>query len=373
MHDVAVIGAGLVGLATGRELLLRNPRLRVVLIEKEAAIGAHQSSHNSGVIHSGVSYTPGSLKARLCRDGAAALRSYCNERTIPYRVVGKLVVAADEPERTVLRELARRADANLISGVALLDAAEIREREPACIGIAALYTPQTAIVNYADVAGALAVDLREAGAEIRTGNAVTGLARATGGMLVRIRGGGAIEARCVVACAGLQADRVARMGGAGRAHRIVPFRGDYLLLSPERRGLANACLYPVPVPGSPFLGAHVTPRIDGGLLLGPNAVRAAHREAYRSSARSAREIVKAVRRYVPSLRAEDTLPGPCGIRAQAVDEDGRFVDDFLFAGDDRALHVLNAPSPAATACLAIARYIADEAKRRFALAPGSQA
>jgi L-2-hydroxyglutarate oxidase len=402
VYDVAVIGGGILGVATARELLLRNPSLKLVLLEKEPHIASHQSSHNSGVIHSGIYYKPGSLKAQFCIEGGQLLRAYCEGRNIAYRDVGKLIVAVERQELSALEELYRRGQANGIKGLRMLDAAEIHEVEPHCAGIRAIHVPETGIVDYAQVTQHLADDVRASGGEILMSHAVTAIRQNSSEVVLRCRNGADVEANRVVVCAGLYADRIARLTGDDPDPRIVPFRGDYLLLKPEKRSLVRGCIYPVPNSRLPFLGVHFTPRISGDLWLGPNAVVAFAREGYRFSALSPRDLmetltypgfitlaakhlrtgigemyrdlahnayVNALRRYVPELDVAHTLPGSSGVRAQAMRRDGSLVDDFVFSGTERVLHVRNAPSPAATASLAIARRIVNRhgAGRRLSL------
>ena len=399
IYDVAIVGGGIVGLAAGRELLLRHPHLKLVVLEKEPAVSQHQTGHNSGVIHSGIYYTPGSLKAKLCTEGRRALWTYCDAKHIEYRQVGKLIVATEESELGRLQALWERGQANGIEGIEMLDAAQIQEREPHCRGIKAIFSPVTGIVDYGVVARAYADDIREAGGDILTGRKVTEFSRANG--ITRVTGtSGTIEARSVITCGGLQSDRLAKMTGGQSDPKIVPFRGDYLILKPEKRYLVKGNIYPVPDPAFPFLGVHFTPRMNGDIWLGPNAVLAFSREGYsfttinladlaesltysgfiklagkymsigmgemyRDLVRSA--YVKALQRYIPELKAEDTLPGPSGVRAQAMNADGSMVDDFVFEGSEGVVHVRNAPSPAATSSLAIGSYIADDADSRFGL------
>lgn len=397
--DVAIAGGGIVGLATARTLLSRYPRLKLIILEKEAMVAQHQTGHNSGVIHSGIYYAPGSLKARLCVEGRRAMYAYCDERRIPYRRVGKLIVATGEHELPRLQTLWERGQANGIEGLEMLDADGIREREPHARGIRAIYSPVTGIVDYTAVAQAIAQDVLALGGEIACGREVLDIRQASD-TSVLATAAGEIEARWVITCGGLHADRLARMTGGAGSPKIVPFRGDYLILKPEKRSLVRGNIYPVPDPAFPFLGVHFTPRMNGDVWLGPNAVLAFAREGYRFSTVRARDLlesltysgflrlatkyfavgaaemyrdvvrgayVKALQRYIPELTANDTLPGPSGVRAQAMNADGSMVDDFVFEGSERVLHVRNAPSPAATSSLAIARYIADDAERRFGL------
>ncbi|RDI75404.1 putative dehydrogenase [Gaiella occulta] len=397
--DVAVIGAGIVGLSTARLLALRHPRLRIVVLDKEQAIARHQTGRNSGVIHSGIYYAPGSLKAELCVRGAAALSAYCDEKGIPTLRCGKVVVARLPQELPRLEELHRRGVANGVAGLELIGRERLRELEPHVAGVRALHVPGTGVVDYGRVASAYAEDFAAAGGEVLLGREVTGIRRVRGRVLLET-GAGSVEARHVVACAGVYADRVARLGGGDPEPRIVPFRGDYYALKPERRHLVNALVYPVPDPGFPFLGIHTTLRVDGSVLLGPNAVLAFAREGYgrfdvslgdlaetlrapgfRRIARrywrtglgetvrdySKRLFVASARRLIPELEPSDVVPGPAGIRAQALAADGTLVDDFVLEHRDGAIHVRNAPSPGATSSLAIAERLSDLAGEAFGL------
>lgn len=398
-YDVAIVGGGIVGLSTARELLQRHPHLKLAILEKEPAVATHQTGHNSGVIHSGIYYAPGSLKAKLCVEGRRALWEYCDSKRIEYRQVGKLIVATEESELPRLQNLWERGQANGIENLRLLDAAAIREYEPHCRGIQAIFSPVTGIVDYGAVARAYAADVREMGGEILTGRKASGVRRVNAITHVSSNAGD-VEARYVITCGGLQSDRLARMTGGKSDPKIVPFRGDYLILKPEKRYLVKGNIYPVPDPAFPFLGVHFTPRMNGDIWLGPNAVLAFAREGYHFSTINVADVlesvtysgfrklatknfsigvgemyrdivrpayVKALQRYIPELQVEDTLPGPSGVRAQAMNPDGSMVDDFVFEGSDGVLHVRNAPSPAATSSLAIGRYIADDAERRFSL------
>jgi len=398
-YDLVVIGAGILGLASARELLRRHPRLRLAVLDKEHRIGQHQTGHNSGVIHSGIYYAPGSFKARLCVQGGRDLYAYCAEKGIPTERCGKVIVAADESELPRLDELMRRGQANGVAGLEFVGPERLRELEPACVGVRAIWSPNTGIVDYDRVAAAYADDVRAAGGEILPGRRVQAIRRRTSGVLLETPVGD-VEARRVVACAGLYADRVARLTGGPPDPRIVPFRGDYWVLRPEQRHLARNLIYPVPDPAFPFLGVHFTRRItDGAVWLGPNAVLAFAREGYRRSDVNLPELAEALsyrgfqklaakywrmgweemvrdyskaaflrslQRYVPRLTAADLLPGPSGVRAQALDADGQLVDDFVVnVQDDQVVHIRNAPSPAATSSLAIGRLVADKADEVF--------
>jgi 2-hydroxyglutarate dehydrogenase len=403
--DIAVIGAGIVGLAVARELLLRDPGRRVVVVEREDVVGAHQTGHNSGVIHAGIYYEPGSLKARLCVEGARRMYAFCEEHGIAHARVGKLIVATGPGELARLDELERRGRANGVPGLRRLGPAELREIEPHCVGIAALHSPATGIVDFPAVARALAADIRARGGEIRLGREVVSVARRGRRAEVAMRCGPAgrraassrvdevLRARRVVACAGQWADRLAVAAGAPADPRIVPFRGAYLTLRAERRHLVRGLIYPVPDPRLPFLGVHLSRHVSGEVWLGPTALLVGARDAYAlrrvrprdlaetlawpgtrrvvrrfwrtglaelRMALSRRAFVAACARYVPELGPGDIEPGVrAGVRAQAVGRDGRLVDDFLVSEAGGALHVRNAPSPAATSSLALAGLIAD--------------
>jgi L-2-hydroxyglutarate oxidase len=391
--DVVIVGAGIIGLATARELSRRHPGLRLAVLEKEQDVGFHQTGHNSGVVHAGIYYAPGSLKARLCVQGARELYEYCERHRVPFERCGKVIVAVEERELPGLGELERRGRANDVPGLRRIGAAELAELEPSVRGVAALHSPATGIVDFPGLARAIARELVGGGVEVVTGCAVSGAERHPEGLRIRHAHGETL-ARGAVFCAGQWADRLARAAGAPADPRIVPFRGAYLRLRPERRGLGRSLIYPVPDPSLPFLGVHLTRHIDGEVLVGPTALLAAARDAYRlrrvrlrdvagtlawpgtwrlsarlwrvglaelRMAASTRSFVREAARYVPSLSPGDVLPGPAGIRAQALGRDGRLVDDFVVSRTERALHVRNAPSPAATSSLALARLIADEA------------
>ncbi|HTW84948.1 MAG TPA: L-2-hydroxyglutarate oxidase [Candidatus Sulfotelmatobacter sp.] len=399
VYDIAVVGGGIVGLATTRELLLRHPKLRVANVEKEAVWSKHQTGHNSGVIHSGIYYKPGSLKAKLCVEGRKLAWAYCEAKGIEYKQVGKLIVATEESELGRLDDLMARGVQNGIENLEYLDAAQIAAREPHCRGIKAIFSPVTGIVDWGSVARSYGEDAREAGADMFLEHTVTGIAR-RGGVTVLRTPKGEIQAKAVITCGGLQSDVLAKMTGGARDPKIVPFRGDYLILRPEKSDLVRGNIYPVPDPEFPFLGVHFTPRMDGSIWLGPNAVLAFAREGYsfftinppelwdaltypgffklatkywktgaeemyRDLVRSA--YVGALQRYIPELQPEDCLPGPSGVRAQAMAADGSLVDDFVFEGSGGVVHVRNAPSPAATSSLAIGKHIADDAESRFGL------
>ena len=391
-YDVAMIGAGIVGLATARELHSRQPGLRIALLDKESSPGQHQSSHNSGVLHAGVYYKPGSLKARLCVAGKVQMEKFAEEHDIRVDRCGKLIVALDEKELAPLAELEARGRANGVPGLRILGPEELREVEPHAAGIRALHSPGTGIIDFGQVVHALAADLRADGVELLMGHEVLGIQR-RGESSVLLTSKGEVTARRVLSCAGLHSDKVAGMSGPAPV-QIVPFRGDYYSLRPEARYLCRGLIYPVPDPSLPFLGVHFTKRVDGAVWAGPNAVLATAREGYRrrdvnwtdlvetlrypgfrNLARrywktgaqevwrdvSKRAFVRQLQRYVPEVSADQLVFGPSGVRAQALEPDGAMVDDFRMASSAEAMHVLNAPSPAATASLAIARHLCDEA------------
>lgn len=387
--DVAVVGGGIVGLATARALLLADPRRRVVLLEKEDDVARHQTGHNSGVLHSGIYYRPGSLKARMCIAGRRSIERYARDRGVPVEITGKLVVATRHEELDRLAELEARGLAHGI-GIRRLGPAAAREVEPHVDCIAALHVPDTGIVDFVGVARHLATDVVRSGGQVRTGTEV--LATTTsGGMHHVSTTGGVVHARTVVTCAGLQADTVAAAAGVAPPVRIIPFRGEYFELRPGATPLVRALVYPVPDPAFPFLGVHLTRGVDGTVHAGPNAVLALAREGYRwrdiepaelwATVRSPafrhlarrhvgtgfdevvrslwrRRFVRDLQRLVPALTDDDLVRAPAGVRAQAVRADGSLVDDFMIVERPGELHVLNAPSPAATSSLEIGAELA---------------
>ena len=397
--DLTIIGGGIVGLATALALTEAHPRLRLIMLEKEPQIAGHQTGHNSGVIHSGIYYKPGSLKARTCVDGARRMKQFCDTHGIKWEACGKVIVATDEAELPRLQNIYERGQANGLSGLKMLSAAEVREYEPNCRAVRAIHVPETGIVDYVQVAGKMAELIQQRGAQILTGAAVTGIRRQGSGLVLETARG-SVEARHLVNCGGLHSDRVAALTGATPEVRIIPFRGEYYMLRPERRSIVRGLIYPVPDPEFPFLGVHFTRTIHGDVEAGPNAVLAFAREGYtfwkvrpielghtltysgmwhmarkywktggyevyRSLSKKA--FVKALQRLVPEIRPEDVERGGAGIRAQAVAPDGALIDDFRIVGDATGIHVLNAPSPGATASLSIGGHIADLATDRFGL------
>jgi L-2-hydroxyglutarate oxidase LhgO len=396
--DLAVVGGGIVGLAPAYRLLETRPGLRLVLLEKEVRLAAHQTGRNSGVIHSPNTYAPGSLKARLCAEGMRDALAFADEHGIPYEICGELIVATERYELPRLAAVAERARAN---GVALreLGPEALREVEPEVRGLRALHVPGTGIIDWGRFALALADAVRARGGEIRAGAEVTAVRRTPDGLVVETSAG-SVTTRDLVTCAGLHADRLTAMTGHGRGIRIVPFRGDYAVLRPEARHFCRALVYPVADPRFPFLGVHLTRRIDGAVWAGPNAVLAYAREGYRRRDVDVREMagilgdrgflrlagrywrvgaaemlrdlslrrfLAALQRYTPDLTLADLAWGPSGIRAQALRRNGTLVEDFAIAGGPHVLHVVNAPSPAATASLAIGRELATRAVERFGI------
>jgi L-2-hydroxyglutarate oxidase len=386
---VVVVGGGIVGLATARARLRARPGASVMVLEKADEVATGQTGHNSGVVHAGLYYAPGSLKARLCRAGERATKEFCAEAGIEVKEIGKLVVATDAEEAARLEALGANARENGIE-VEDVTAARLTELEPNVTGVAALHSPRTAVVDYAAVARALADDVRARDGEVRTGARVTWIGESSGGVDVMIDGAEAVRGRRLVACAGLQADRVADIAGVETKVRIVPFKGEYYTLPGHRSGLVTRMIYPVPGEGLPFLGVHITPTVDGRILLGPNAVLAGAREKYSRFGVDAtdlrdslgfgglwrmgqkhwrsglREMVnslvpdgylKEVAKYCPSLTTTDLVGYRAGVRAQAVRPDGSLVDDFEIVSTERQVHVINAPSPAATAAIPIGEEI----------------
>jgi L-2-hydroxyglutarate oxidase len=391
IHDFAIIGGGIVGLATAMTLARREPAARLLVLEKEVRWGAHQTGHNSGVIHSGIYYQPGSLKAQLSREGNRSLVRFCVEHGLRHEVCGKVIVATNEEELPLLEALYRRGLENGLC-LAKLRPEEVREIEPHVRCLEAIRVPSTGIVSYAEVCEKLAWLLAAQGAELRLGTALTGIRPVAGGQVLETNRGG-FEARFLINCAGLHSDRVARLGGIDPGAIIVPFRGEYYELKPEKRHLVKWLVYPVPNPAFPFLGVHFTRLIDGGVHAGPNAVLSFKREGYartdfelgdfaevmtfpgfwrlvashpkeglaemvRSFSKTA--FVRSLQRLIPEVRSEDLVPTQAGVRAQALKRDGRLVDDFLMLKGRNAIHVCNAPSPAATAAFEIARLIAEQ-------------
>ena len=391
-YDLAVVGAGIVGLAVAREFLRRRPGASLIVIDKQTTVGYHQTSHNSGVIHSGVYYKPGSLKARLCVEGARLMYDFCDEHAVPYRRCGKLIVAVREDEMSRLADLESRGHANGVAGLRRVGTAEIAEIEPECRGLAALHTPATGIVDYGAVAAAMERELRDKGVAFALGRSVTAIGREHGKTVLQLADG-AFTADASIVCAGLWSDRLAVSAGASPDPRIVPFRGAYLRLADGQQPIVRGMVYPVPDPALPFLGVHVTSHIDGHIMLGPTAMLVGARDAYSLRTIRARDLadtlswpgtwhvarkfwrtgidemhmaasrkafIRACAQYVPAIegmRIDPVTSG--GVRAQAVGRDGQLLDDFAISQTPGATHVRNAPSPAATSSLALAKELVD--------------
>ncbi|XP_037274391.2 L-2-hydroxyglutarate dehydrogenase, mitochondrial [Rhipicephalus microplus] len=413
-YDVVIVGGGIVGVATARELSLRHPKLKLAIVEKENKLAAHQSGHNSGVIHAGIYYAPGSLKAKLCVRGLEKSYKYFDERNIPYKKCGKLIVAVEPEEIPRLNALEERAIKNGVKDLKRLDSKEIKSVEPNCTGLQALWSPHTGIVDWGEVTQSYGRDFLSQGGDIilnfpvRAIETVAESRSKTGGLAHPVRvvsDKKAVCCRYIVTCGGLYSDKLAALSGCDPEPKIVPFRGEYLLLKPEKADLVRGNIYPVPDPRFPFLGVHYTPRMDGSVLLGPNAVLAFRREGYgyfdinvpelvdalafrgfrklvgRNMSYAWKELyrgvyiraqVKQLQKYIPQLQFSDVSRGPSGVRAQALDREGHLVDDFVFDSGEgelakRTLHVRNAPSPAATSSLAIAEMIADKVQETFQL------
>ena len=392
-YNVIIIGGGVVGLGVALEITRRFPHLRLLLLEKEDRVARHQSGHNSGVIHSGVYYKPGSLKARLCVTGAAAMVEFCREHGIAHNVCGKVIVATHPEELPRLEDLHKRGEANGLTGLRMIGPEELREIEPHATGLRALVVPSTGVTDYAVVCEKYAELISAAGGTVLLSAAAKGIRRMPNEIVVETSRG-AFSTASLINCAGLFSDRISRMAGDDPGVMIVPFRGEYYDLVPERASLVKALIYPVPDPRFPFLGVHFTRRITGRVDAGPNAVLALAREGYRHTDINVRDIasavsfpgfwrmagkhwrnaldewhrslskaafVRALQRLLPEVGEKDLLPGGSGVRAQALKPDGALVDDFQFVPSGKVLHVLNVPSPAATASLAIGKTIVDTA------------
>ena len=393
MDDVIVIGGGIVGLATAYKLLEQKPELKLRILEKEKSIGLHQSGHNSGVIHSGIYYKPGSVKAKNCRRGVEELLLFCDKFNVQYDLCGKVIVAVNLEEVNRLDALYKRGLENGISNIRIVDSQELKDLEPHATGIKAIHVPSTGIINYTSVVDELAKQIIKRGGEIKTKATVKGFVRKAGECIVNTQMCD-YPTELVINCAGLYSDKIAQLAGENSSISIIPFRGEYYVLKPESRHLVNSLIYPVPDPRLPFLGVHFTRRIDGSVEAGPNAVLATAREGYRRRDFNFQEtwelltnpgvwkigrnywktgmgeytrslfkplFVKALQYLVPAIQGSDLVPGGSGVRAQAMDETGKLLDDFCIVQSERFIHVLNAPSPAATASFAIGSTIADQA------------
>jgi (S)-2-hydroxyglutarate dehydrogenase len=397
--DIIIVGGGIVGLSTAMHLTRSFPNLRLLLLEKEARVASHQSGHNSGVIHSGIYYKPGSLKAKLCVEGAAAMVAFCREHSLPYRITGKVIVATSDAEVPRLQSLMQRGQANRIPGLRMLQREELRELEPHCSGVAWLLVPGTGITDYRRVCEKYAELVSAQGGDVRTATEVTAIAGSSGETVLETTQG-EFCARYLINCAGLHSDRVSRMANQKPAVQIVPFRGEYYDLVPAKEHLVRSLIYPVPDPQFPFLGVHFTQRIAGGVDAGPNAVLALKREGYRRTDFNLRDtaatfsypgfwrmaakhwqngaaevyrslsksaFVRSLQTLVPEIQDSDIVADGSGVRAQAVRPDGSLVDDFQFVSSQNVVHVLNVPSPAATASLPIGREIVRLAQEGFGL------
>ena len=398
-YDVVVIGAGIVGLATAMTISRRHPALRIAVLEKEAEVGLHQTGHNSGVIHAGIYYPPGTQKADFCSRGAAMLRRFCDERGVEYRLCGKVIVALDDSEVPRLEELHRRGVANGAEGLEMVGRERLEELEPHAAGVMAVHSPNTGIVDYGKVSLALLEELRSGGGDLYTAAEAVRIDDRDGGVYVETPVG-ELSAGHLINCAGLHADSVARGMGLDFGVRIIPFRGEYFSLRRDRSGLVNGLIYPVPDPGLPFLGVHFTRRVDGTVEAGPSAVLALAREGYRKTNIDAGEIVgvlgfpgfwrmsmshwrvgvkeqyrslvkrsflRSLQELLPEVTMDDLAEPGAGVRAQAVSRSGELLQDFHILRTRSSIHVLNAPSPAATACLAIGEHIAEQAREAFDL------
>ncbi|AYF34891.1 L-2-hydroxyglutarate oxidase [Vreelandella alkaliphila] len=395
MYDYIIIGGGILGLSTAMQLIRAYPDKKMLLVEKEDGPARHQTGHNSGVIHAGVYYTPGSLKARFCLEGNLATKAFCDEHSIAYDECGKLLVATNDLELQRMKALWERTEANGLERY-WLTAEELNEREPNITGVGGIFVPSSGIVNYAEVAAAMGREFEAAGGEIRYNTSVTGLNERTNEVVVSTSQGD-FSTRYMVSCSGLMADRVVRMLGIEPDFTICPFRGEYFRLPTQHNQIVNHLIYPIPDPSMPFLGVHLTRMIDGSVTVGPNAVLAWKREGYRKTDisfsdtlamlrhRGIRQVLKdnlrpglsefknslykkgylqQVRKYCPSLTLADLEPYPAGVRAQAVSNDGKLVDDFLFVNTPRTVNVCNAPSPAATSAIPIGAYIVEKVKQQ---------
>jgi L-2-hydroxyglutarate oxidase len=395
--NITIVGAGIVGLATAMELVKRRPDLRLVVLEKEREVAAHQTGNNSGVIHAGLYYKPGSLKAKTVVEGARRMVEFCQEHNLPFELCGKVVVAVNEDQVPRLEELYRRGTANGVRGLRKISGEEIREHEPHGIGVAGLWSPNTGIVDYKAVTRTYAEIVEQRGGQVRLNTEVTGIQQRPGELVVETTGA-EVHTRALINCAGLQSDLVAKMTGSTHGLRIIPFRGEYYKLAPESQKLVRGLIYPVPDPRFPFLGVHFTKRIDGSVEAGPNAVLAFAREGYKKTDFSLghmlgllifpgfwvmgskywrmgfgemyrswnkRAFVTALKGLLPELDMDDVKPGGAGVRAQAMDANGNLLDDFSIIEGPNAIHVLNAPSPAATASIVIGRAIVDRALEVF--------
>ena len=403
-YDLTIVGGGILGLATALKITAAHPRVRLLLLEKEAALARHQTGNNSGVIHSGLYYRPGSLKARTCVTGRKELMRFCDDNSVPYEICGKVVVATSREELPRLDELQRRGEANGLRGLEVIAAERLKELEPHATGIKGLFVPETGIIDYKKVADAYADRIRDAGGDIRLSQRVVGILERPDEIVLQTSGGD-YRTKYLINCCGLQSDLIAKMtSGANQdgepEHRIIPFRGEYYKLAPERQFLVKNLIYPVPDPTFPFLGVHFTRMAKGGVEAGPNAVLAYAREGYRHTHINMKDLwetvsfkgfwamtgkywqtgfgelyrslsktafVRALQKLLPEIRESDLVPGGAGVRAQAVSASGALVDDFVIKQGRNMIHILNAPSPGATASLAIGQQICEMAEKNFTL------
>jgi (S)-2-hydroxyglutarate dehydrogenase len=404
LYDLTIIGGGILGLATALKITAAYPRLSLLLLEKEPEFARHQTGNNSGVIHSGLYYRPGSLKALACVAGRKELIQFCDDNAVPYEICGKVVVATTREELPRLEELHRRGEANGLRGLKLIDSERLKELEPHATGIKGLHVPETGIIDYKKVAAAYASKIRDSGGDLRLSHRVVGIIERPDEIVLQTSGGD-YRTKHLINCSGLQSDLIAQMArrghqAGGPEHRIIPFRGEYYKIAPERQFLVKNLIYPVPDPTFPFLGVHFTRMAKGGVEAGPNAVLAYAREGYRHSQVNLKDLwqtvsfrgfwamtgkywqtgfgelyrslskaafVRAWQKLVPEIRESDLIPGGAGVRAQAVSANGALVDDFVIKEGRNAIHVLNAPSPGATASLAIGRQICEMAEKNFDL------
>ena len=399
-YDIAVIGGGIIGLATAMRITQEHPDQKVVVIEKESEVARHQTGHNSGVIHAGIYYAPGSQKANFCSTGGRLLREFCDERGVEYEMCGKIIVAVNDSEVPGLEELYRRGTANGAEGLELIGPEELREHEPHVAGVKAIWSPNTGIIDFTKVSEAYSIEMRENGGDLVLDAEVQSISKSNGSVHIQT-GAGDFSAKNIINCAGLHADKVARMMDVEIGVRIIPFRGEYFSIRPERSHLVNGLIYPVPDPSLPFLGVHFTKRIDGSVEAGPNAVLALKREGYTKTSFSFGDtwdtlsypgfwkmsmkywktgideqyrslvksvFVKSLQTLVPEVTGDDLYSPGAGVRAQVVDDNGALLQDFSIAQTEGAIHVLSAPSPGATSSLSISRYIVDMAQESFGLA-----
>ncbi|XP_050299654.1 L-2-hydroxyglutarate dehydrogenase, mitochondrial [Anthonomus grandis grandis] len=411
-YDIVIVGGGIVGAASARELKCRHPDLKMAIVEKENQLAKHQTGHNSGVIHAGIYYKPGSLKAKLCVEGMKLMYQYCDEKNIPYKKVGKLIVATNQVEIERLHDLYNRATQNKVPDIKLIKGVDaIKKIEPFCVGLEAIWSPHTGIIDYSLVTSNFGKDFKQEGGQIHLNFEVSSFKTSEDKLypvIIQSKDGRCVKSKYVLTCGGLQSDKLAEMSGCPRNPRIVPFRGEYLLLNPKKTHMVKGNIYPVPDPSFPFLGVHFTPRMDGSVWLGPNAVPAMKREGYTWADINLFELydavtyigfiklsfkyllagteevlksafpslqVKHLQKFIPEITRNDVKRGPAGVRAQALDRDGNLIEDFVFdmykgnkdssSIGSRILHCRNAPSPGATSSLAIAKMMADKIEEEF--------